>query len=93
MSKCTEVEISDTLHKKNSENGFDVCYIRSDDEYGNRCYLGRKVSKEESAWNIVNDMSKGNMPCYYAMIYVVYFSDIEGKKTPVLGFRKKAFIG
>jgi len=79
------------IHQENSKNGFDICFIcHSDSECQNQ-YLGRNIISEEAAWQIVNDMVEKN-PYFYSMMYVVYISDLNGHKSPVLGYRAKAFI-
>ena len=99
--ECSEVKLGEVvfceedrkqfIHRENSKNGFDICFIRYDDSNCQKQYLGRHIISEDAAWEVVRDMS-ANHPYFYLMIYVVYAEDIHGQKSPVLGYRAKAFI-
>jgi len=99
--ECAEAKIGEVvfsqeekrhfLHQKNSKNGFDICFTRYDDSECQNDYLGRSIISEDAAWKIVNEMVTLH-PYFYSMMYVVYASDTHGQKSPVLGYRTKAFI-
>jgi len=87
----SEEEKQSQLHMKNSKNGFDICCIRSNDSNNNNEYLGQNIISEDVAWQIARNMVKKH-PYYYSMVYVVYFCDINNRKSPVQGYRRKAII-
>jgi len=85
----SEEEKQSQLHVENSKNGFDVCFINQGDPDNIPHYVGKNITSEEVAWQIARNMVKRN-PYYYSMIYIVYFCDINDRKSPVQGYRKKA---